>query len=338
MNITFLIGNGFDLACGLPTSYAAVYEEYIKQPSESLVVEKFKKDLIANKTKEKWGNWADFEMGMADYAKNFETEQDFIECVSDFKFFLTNYLNKIEKNFYNQFKVSDDIRKEFAKIIDNDIIDFYLCISKNITNKLKPHPLIPDERKFINFNYTKVFDLVLRKSSFNKSEIIHIHGQIGEDNVTLGVNGVDQVKTNFQLTKKGKRVFIKPFFNLEYDEQKIEDTLQIIDTSNCICVFGLSLGDSDLIWKAALVKWLRESSDRHLFIYDYNCSKIKVPDIALKLNEEDDQKEIILKQLGILTENCSFIDQVHIPIGKHLFRFVSLVKAILEKNSSAKSA
>ena len=338
MNITFLIGNGFDLACGLPTSYADVYEEYIKQPSESLVVKKFKEDLIANKTKEKWGNWADFEMGMADYAKNFETEKEFIECVSDFKDFLIRYLRKVEIGFLRKFRVEQDSYKDFSFFLNNDIIKFYSGLSKNLDNELKPHPLLPDERIFVNFNYTSIFERVLKHSQFEKAKVLHIHGKLGEDGIVLGVNDIEQIKTKFLLTKKGKRVFIKPFFNQDFDKQKIQETFQTIMHSNCICVFGLSLGDSDLMWKTCLVDWLKQKTDHHIFIYDYNCSMIGIEDAALKMNEEDDQKEIILKRLGIFTEDCPFLDQVHIPIGKQLFSIFGAVKAILEKNSVAKSA
>ena len=52
MNVTFLIGNGFDLACGMKTRYSDVYERYIKTPSATPIIEQFKDDLIKEKTKE----------------------------------------------------------------------------------------------------------------------------------------------------------------------------------------------------------------------------------------------------------------------------------------------
>ena len=99
MNVTFLIGNGFDLACGMKTSYPDVYEEYIKTSSPTIVIENFKQDLIKEKTQEKWGNWSDFEMGMAKYARNFSNEKDFIECIADFKRFLRLHWVEEQKKF-----------------------------------------------------------------------------------------------------------------------------------------------------------------------------------------------------------------------------------------------
>ena len=42
MKIVYLIGNGFDLNLGLKTSYRDFYKKYIKQKSNSEIVENFK--------------------------------------------------------------------------------------------------------------------------------------------------------------------------------------------------------------------------------------------------------------------------------------------------------
>lgn len=45
MNITYLIGNGFDLNLGLKTRYRDFYDYYVKQPSNDDLIKKFKNDL-----------------------------------------------------------------------------------------------------------------------------------------------------------------------------------------------------------------------------------------------------------------------------------------------------
>ena len=82
MNITFIIGNGFDLNLGMSTKYSDMYEEYVKSPSSSETIQKFKNELAARTPYDKW---TDFEMGMADYAKSFSSEKELTECVRDFK-------------------------------------------------------------------------------------------------------------------------------------------------------------------------------------------------------------------------------------------------------------
>ena len=63
MNITFLVGNGFDMSLGIDTSYRGFYQWYCEQPSNSDHIEKFK-EHIKNDIEGDGENWADFEMGL----------------------------------------------------------------------------------------------------------------------------------------------------------------------------------------------------------------------------------------------------------------------------------
>ena len=66
-NVVFLIGNSFDLNCGLNSHYSDVYKYYSsKTNNDSDIIKKFKKDLLENHE-----NWADFEIGISNYAQNF---------------------------------------------------------------------------------------------------------------------------------------------------------------------------------------------------------------------------------------------------------------------------
>ena len=64
MNVTFLIGNGFDLGIGLKTAYSDFYNVYCKSDSnDSLAVKKFKSEIQGN-----YENWSDFEAAFGEYA------------------------------------------------------------------------------------------------------------------------------------------------------------------------------------------------------------------------------------------------------------------------------
>lgn len=340
MKLTFLIGNGFDLSCGLKSSYADVYEEYIKVESRTEVIKKFKQDLIANKTKEKWGNWSDFEMGMAAYAKNFNSEKELIECVSDFKMFLEKHLLKEEIRFVTSYnKIIKEHKEALQRHIQESVYDYY----KGLTRKLeKDIESIKNGAgticSFVNFNYTSVLSRVLSDNIFAAKRIINIHGDLLNKDVILGVDNVEQVQVNFNLTKKGKRFFIKPYLNNEYDPSKIVIAKDTIEKSDCICLFGLSLGDSDLTWKNELIKWLTANKNHHLFIFDYECSKKDLADIILKLNEEEDYKEEKMNFLG-LSEKQELSEQIHLPIGKKIFMLKEIIdKCINEQKAKDKTA
>ena len=340
MNVTFLIGNGFDLACGMKTSYPDVYEEYIKTASNSDVIARFKQNLIDEKTKEKWGNWSDFEMGMARYAKTFQNEGDFIECVSDFKSFLEKHLKKEEKQLREKFIVfNSEMTAQVSRYIKNCVSNFYQGVSKKISRNIEniEKNTLGKSFSFISFNYTSIFENVIKKFFNQNYSISYIHGSLAENDVILGVDNVEQVSANFNLTKKIKRTFIKPFFNEEYDDNKLNQVKNNILNSDCICVFGLSLGDSDLMWKNLIIEWVKSNSENHLFLYDYTCSQINIVDASAKMNEEETQKEIKLKEFGF-NINDEYFEQIHMPIGKKMFDiepFLKMVKVESNKNKTA---
>lgn len=341
MNITFLIGNGFDLACGMKTSYPDVYEEYIKTSSNTDVIEKFKNDLIKEKTKEDWGNWSDFEMGMARYARTFQNEKSFIECLNDFKSFLEKHLKKEEKKLKDTFSLlNSEMHLKASQYIKRCIWEFYKGVSKKVSHNIETvEKLIPGKiYSFVSFNYTSIFEFIINRFFSQNSSVSYIHGSLKEHDVILGVDNVEQVLTNFNLSKKMKRVFIKPFFNEEYDDNKVAQVKTSILHSDCICVFGLSLGDSDLTWKNLLIDWLKSNPANHLFLYDYTCSQMNIVDASAKMNEEETQKEIRLKEFGFNADDAYF-EQIHMPIGKKIFNIVPFVEMLNEeKNNKNKTA
>ena len=92
--ITFILGNGFDLSLHMETSYSDVYRTYVDTDSSSDTIATFKKEL-RNRTP--FDKWADFEMGMAEYAESLSSEDELIECVRDFKQHMVEHLRKEDK-------------------------------------------------------------------------------------------------------------------------------------------------------------------------------------------------------------------------------------------------
>ena len=65
MNITYIIGNGFDVNLGLKTRYQDFYDYYQNQPSPSEEVKQLKAHIDRNKE-----NWADLELALGEYTSN----------------------------------------------------------------------------------------------------------------------------------------------------------------------------------------------------------------------------------------------------------------------------
>lgn len=92
MNITFLIGNGFDLACGLKTRYVDVYKKYCETESPNENIRNFKKSILQDKDI----NWTDFEMALPKWGEKLNNFSNFQECILDFTVFLDDYLKEQE--------------------------------------------------------------------------------------------------------------------------------------------------------------------------------------------------------------------------------------------------
>ena len=98
MNITFLIGNGFDIGLGLRTSYENFYKEYCKiNPYEdNSNIQNFKK-LLENRSNDKYygiRDWSDFEKAFGEHAEDFlaATKDLYIERFEDFVKAFNKYL------------------------------------------------------------------------------------------------------------------------------------------------------------------------------------------------------------------------------------------------------
>ncbi len=277
--VTFMIGNGFDLACGLKSSYKDSYEGYINSASSSDVIMRFKKAIEKDIE-----TWADFEMKIAEYAKNFNSEAELVECISDYKTYLNNYLEKEQQNIIDLQEYNEKLNNAWINEIERSLKKFYSMLTPNAQRSisLSLTDNYPTQYQFISFNYTNILDVLLeellrhcKENSTNllcKIPSIHIHGKLGVD-VTLGVDNESQINNlPYSLSNRGKRRIIKTSFIEEYDTKRKEDALSYIESSNTICVFGLSLGESDITWRMALLDWLLRDNNHHVVYFNYSLA------------------------------------------------------------------
>ena len=328
MSTLFIIGNGFDVNCGINTKYRDVYRGYVKANSHTSNLQKFK-DTISSDIE----NWGDFEMAMAKYAETLESEEEFLECIRDFSEYMEDYLLHemivFKKNIENE-NIFDVIIKE----MQNSFASFYDDISHNVSSIMRKRNAGQISKiSAISFNYTDAFDIFLKecfkRSKLLSNSVIHIHG-ILQDAPVLGVDNSEQLKIDYNLTRKGKRNFIKPVFNTEYDYERVEHAKYMIDRALTICSFGWSLGESDLTWRNEILSWLRKDEVHHLFIYDYSISQVTYRTKGEMLDIEDDAKGRLLSKWGINADDYIY-NQIHIPCGKNIFNIKSVIDSEMIK-------
>ena len=328
MKITFLIGNGFDLNCGLKSSFMDVYQQYVKKDVISNPIKQFKESISGD-----IDLWSDFEVAMANYMGEFDSERDFLICLRDFKSFLKNYLKEEESTFskrYNSYQVQNAIKQE----MELSFRSFYKGITNNLENAISKRLFKGGIYNAICFNYTNVFDhLAGITDEFIGSTIIHIHGYV--DDLVLGMDNEGQLRKNFrtgEMTHRSKRAFLKPVFNKEYDENRTEMAIKMINESDIICVYGMSLGESDLTWRNTIFDWLASDEQRQLFIYDYHDSCRTYSTVDERLDIEEESKNFKLLQLNLLPGDfMEYFDRVHIPCGKNIFNIDKVINEATEK-------
>lgn len=283
MNITFLIGNGFDLNLKLNTRYSDFYKYYIKNDP---------KDLISKSIKKDYKMWSDLELGLGEFLKNIDENQikEFLDSKSTLEKMLSEYLTLENQRVV----ISDEnaLGVEFKNKVLNFFADF------NTTDKEHYYKVIKDTRtqinyNFITFNYTSVLDNIVlaaqknckpfgshstSTSNYNDAVITphHIHGKLTED-LILGLDNSEQIlneklKDNPKLTN----YIIKSVVNTALGEKKVEKAKQIIDNSKFVCLFGLSIGDTDGMWWSYLIEWLKRDINNRLVLFVNNATDVRL--------------------------------------------------------------
>lgn len=327
-NITFILGNGFDLNLGMKTQYADVYDGYIATPSSNDNIAAFKNSLKTDKMCQ-YKLWSDFEIGMGRFAQSFEAETAFIECVRDFKAYMVQYLRNEQEKFARQWEEDTSFLHSYAKLFGDSVMGYSNNLMPNAKRAVENIAgSLPMYYNFITFNYTSILDYFIQyynKNMYDSSHMhnvsapIHLHGHLNGD-VVIGVDNEQQISNNFELTLRGRRAFIKPKINHDYDQGRVNEARKAILESNIICVYGLSFGQSDLTWTTALTKWLQEDNTHHL-IYNYH-DPTQYPQYHndLLLEVEDSRKEEILRKAQLNDSQIQAVfDQVHIPVGANIF-------------------
>lgn len=302
MNITFLIGNGFDLNLGLNTRYTDFYQYYINHDP---------KDLLSKSIKKDYEMWSDLEVGLGEFLKNIDESQidEFLDSKSTLERMLSEHLTS--ENDRVHIKDEKALVEEFRKKILNFFSDF------NTVDKEHYHQIIGSVRGeinycFITFNYTSILDTIIlaaQKSSkffgnhiaggigYNNFVMLphHIHGKLNED-LILGLDNEDQIineklKSNPKLTN----YIIKSNVNTALGERKIEKAKEIINKSKYVCLFGLSIGDTDRMWWSYIIDWLKRDKNNRLVLFVNKNTNVQLSGQE-KIRFRDSNREMMLKR------------------------------------------
>ena len=117
MNVTFLIGNGFDINLGLRTKYTDFIEIYREiQPQDNEIIKRFKRNVIEKNLP----RWSDAELAFGEatssISENF-TVEDFCDCHTHFCKTLAEYLRSEQKRLVLNKENTPAITANFSKAV-----------------------------------------------------------------------------------------------------------------------------------------------------------------------------------------------------------------------------
>ena len=153
----------------------------------------------------------------------------------------------------------------------------------------------------------------------------------------MGVNDKSQIENeSLAEDEEFKSLFVKPEVNFELKTQVERDGKQIIDNSDVICVYGMSLGKTDKLWWKKLVEWLRADAKHQLviFLYDDKCAtKTQFNIINRRTHTSNTLKEYSEYQADDFDK---LKQRIHIAINKNIFEMPLRIPE--KKNESKEKA
>lgn len=333
MNITFLIGNGFDLNIGLATTYSSFLKEYAKPSDKDNDLLKYFKQTILKDAK----MWSNAEMAFGAATEQFMTEgytaEDFCICHEDFCVKLAEYLLGQEQRL-NYSALNDALVSGFVKGIQGYKSGFREAETSIITNAENTFGG-GFTFNFISFNYTAVLDLchaaarkktgVLgkRRTSGGTSDnqfgkLLHVHGTVHRDMV-LGVNDAGQIAAP-QLFEGYDEEYINELIKQKTNEINEENSdkkaFELLKESDLIYIYGMSTGETDKLWWKRICNLMAKKGNLHLIIHKYDAPEDRLIRRTYRLftsavrkefveysGLDDAQKEAILARIHIDTTN-----------------------------------
>lgn len=311
-SVTFLFGNGFDISVGMNSSYIDFltwYENQLTQSSSEIqkdfcpIISQFKGKI---KNQSRWNTWADFEEDLISIASS----ADEIERIKVKRFYehtcekLPEYLTEQEKMIQIDNILPEDKVEKFKQAFCNfytetieakEIEEKHLLSSRDV------------QYRYVNFSFTSILDKLLNKI-FQKVDVLHVHGTINSS-ITIGVDDVSLIKTCF------KRAELYYLINTKSENRQLQKWYQkatdMIIQSDVVCIYGMSISQTDNEWWKLLVEWLKNDTNDLVIFWKAYEPKSLIEETEIQ--ENIFERLICYSDLNIAEKNA-LKKRVHIVI------------------------
>ena len=287
-----VIGNGFDIAHGLKTSFKDFAKNaqeqmntgrYFSEEYHSLIEKSGLTQYFTERLELEC--WVDVEK---EIKKILECVDSFIDNYEDHTSSDSYYLGdldiytktvlvsmgiaeeistltRISEEYYDlTYGIKEDKIIECMEIQLNGFIDCFEYYLKNIMPSIsEQHNFIQkiidlDPQYVLSFNYTDTY----KEYGVDKSRVTHIHGEVGENNIVLGIDNDDTISQRFIAFKKLFQVIQKE--NQRIDFGKIRKQL---DFEGQWTFYAYFFGHSFDITDAELIHSIRKGTEKMKIFY-----------------------------------------------------------------------
>ncbi|EOU1755117.1 bacteriophage abortive infection AbiH family protein [Clostridium perfringens] len=300
----FIIGNGFDLAHDLETSYYD-FRNYLNEEnwtflsslesmyglSEGAWMDHASDDMIRSVFEN--GLWREFENNLSNIDETIlYNGQDMELGLEGGDIGVEDTLDYYWENQY-----------EFIRELNEYLINWVEQIDISDIDKRTDFIIECNDDKFITFNYTLVLEEIY---NINKENVLHIHGSIDEndDSPIIGHGDKEKVNEMREIARESKECFNEKKYSIynavaNYCERTLKDVDEFLLINRSffnnlnevdeIYVIGHSLGDVDMPYFNEI---LRNVGDNTRWYVHYHRSE-----------DEENYRETLINIVGVNEEN-----------------------------------
>lgn len=304
-NILYILGNGFDIAMGMKTSYPDFYKYLSKQDDKDYcrLLKLMKADVKMRKEL-----WADMEIALGGFTANAYNNDEFIDFYYELCDQLRFYLETQENDFKTLVLREPKIKDLFIK----DISDFSTFLKE--ADQLEYRRRIFDNCfiDIMSYNYTNVLEILLSSNGDlsssdekwdlgNLRKVIHVHGKL-DDTIIVGVDKKDQID-NYLIRNdlSAQNVLIKAQANKAMRTLRAQNCEELINKADVIILYGVSLGETDEHWWKLIGDNFKNRDlilINHFYLKGIDAQRRR----QLVANHENKEKPDFMKKLGFTFE------------------------------------
>lgn len=302
MNVLYILGNGFDKAQGMKTSYPEFYKYLMENTDNgSPLLQQLKKDINADKLL-----WSDMEEAFGQFTSKIETPTD----LEDLYFELSDNLQKYLEAEENAFNPSEKLRSKFV----GDFIHPARYMGE--TDKIEYNTFVKrvgsgHDISVMTLNYTDTLERLLSLGSSTDKridndnyfrQVVHVHGRLN-DSIIIGVDNEEQIANeHFRENQDVTDILVKIESNVAMKYTRHRTCESLISNAHLIILYGVSLGNTDAHWWKLIGEQFKKRNNLCVVQYLYKPNEILPTRKQLLGRIERKQQQCIMKKFGVKSE------------------------------------